>query len=221
MERYARKIAPLIRIRCAERNMKKRQLALLSIAACTAVLCGCGARETVVTPKFDAILYSDASLDDAMAFSEVPLEKRAQIKKSVKGVAADPTHLTVARGLLYAREQRDGKAFRALLHSESLDLLNQPSEEQMVYAMFQQVRTGEFLYAKENPKFFVTQGIPRERDLQSLFAESKAKPTATMTFYQYYHPKNMLIGTKFFLAEEGGTLKVFFPTRRMTAQQGT
>lgn len=199
--------------------MMKQVIALLTTIACAAVLCGCGARETVTTPKFEAILYSKASLDDAIAFTEAPLERRAQFKKAVRGTPADAVHLATARNLLHAREQHDGEEFRKLLHSESLDLLSKPDEKQMVHAMFRQVQSGDFLYAKENPKFFVTQGIPQERDTQSLFAESKAKPSTTITFYQYYQPKNMLIGTKFFLAKEEGALKVIFPVRRQTAQQ--
>ena len=40
----------------------KRVVAFLTILACSAVLCGCGAKETVVTPEFDVMLYSGASL---------------------------------------------------------------------------------------------------------------------------------------------------------------
>ena len=193
----------------------KRVVAFLTILACTAVLCGCGAKETVVTPEFDVMLYSDASLDDAIAFTEAPVEKR----ELVRGALADAAHLAIAQGLLQARDEKSVEAFRRLLHPESLGLLDKPGEEQMVHAMAQQVLSGEFLYAKENPKFFVTQETPRKRDLEGLFPESKAKPTTSVTFYQYHRPKDMLIGTKFFLVEVDRSLKVLFPVREKHAQQ--
>ena len=193
----------------------KRVISVLTILACTAVLCGCGAKEIVVTPEFDVTLYSGASLDDAIAFTETPVEK----KELVRGAPADAAHLAIAQGLLQARDEKSVEVFRRLLHPESLGLLDKPGEEQTVHAMAQQVLSGEFLHAKENPKFFVTQEPPHKRDLERLFPESKAKPSTSVTFYQYHRPKDMLIGDKFFLVEEDSSLKVIFPVRTKHAQQ--
>ncbi len=191
---------------------------IISLVCCV-VVCGCRPRGAAVTSEFGDILYSRSTLDDAITFTGAPAERREKFNKVVRGTLADADHLAFARSLLQARDQQDVDAFRRLLHQESLALLDKPGEKQMVHAMVQQVKSGEFLYAKENPKFFITQGIPQERDFLSLFAESAAKPSTTITFYQYYQPKNMLVGTKFFLVEEGGALKVIFPVRRQTAQQ--
>ena len=168
-----------------------------------------------------ADLYSGASLDDAIAFIEVPLEETARVKRSVRGPLADAAHLAIARGLLQARDQQDGQAFRKLLHSESLELLDKPGDEYMVHAMFQEVQSCEFLYGEDKPKLLVTQETPQAETLQGLFDESRTKPSASVIVYQYYHPKDMLIGEMYFLAEEEGTLKVIFPTRELRTATAT
>ena len=187
---------------------------------CCVVLCGCAERKSGAAPELTGILYSrNADLDDAMSFTGAPVERREQFKETVRGTLADEAHMTFARGLLRARDREDTEAFLALVHPESLGLLSKPDEKQMVHYVVEQINRGDFLYSKQSPEFFVTQQVPESHDVDRLFSGSRAKPSTAITFYHYHQPKNMLVGTRFFLVKEGDVLEVIFPARKKPAQQ--
>ena len=178
-------------------------------------------QEEAVKGDAGAVLYSDTGgLDAAVAFAGVPAERREKVKKVVRGSLADVEHLHFASLLLAARDKRDKEAFRGLIHAESLRLLEKTGERQMVHAMVEEFDRGEFLYADVNPRFFVTQEVPRERELEEFFSEVTAKPTTSVIFCHYHEPKNMMIGTKLFLVREADSFKIIFPVRKRIAQEG-
>jgi hypothetical protein len=83
--------------------MKHASLVAVGIVCCAAA-CECRGKENAVVPETAGSLYSGSSIDEAIAFTTAPDEKRDQFKNVVKGTLADPTHLAVARSLLEARD---------------------------------------------------------------------------------------------------------------------
>ncbi len=174
-------------------------------------------------PVIDEQLFQGGSpVRDALAFIDVPKDKAEKLLASVErrgGTLAEGPALSLANRVFSLRRSRDASLFKSLLSRGTKDVLATPDDGlSMAHAMARQVEEGDFLYGDFDAKFFVTYGELGENEREELetaktltFPET---PSASMVFYHYHEPRSILVGTTFYLVDQGGTLKLVFAKRR-------
>lgn len=165
------------------------------------------------------ILYTQA-VDEALALSfvGVPVDKIEPRKEAIKGELADPELVDFSIKVLNARNEKSRELARTIIHSESLNLIESHPANLQILPFFQLLESGELLYLQSHPKFFITEQKVSNNDLAQFFHHHSAKPTRSIVFYHYYKEKSMLIGTRFFLADEGGQPKIQLPARKLKSK---
>ena len=187
--------------------MKSMILLLLSL---TCLMASEGIKDILYTQTADEAL--------ALSFVGVPTDGIEKRKEAIKGELADSELINFSMKVLSARNEQNRESANAIIHTDSLDLIESHPANLQILPIIQLLESGGFLYLQSNPKFFVTEQKVSEKELERFFHYHKVKPTRSMVFYHYHEEKSMLIGTRFFVADENHQPKIQLPARTLKAQ---
>lgn len=157
------------------------------------------------------------SLADALAFIEVPEDRRAASLASVskRGELANPRQLVFANRLFSLRQSKDVELFRSLLSDGTRKQLDEPdNNRQMVRYRLREVENGTFLYGRDDFKFFAAFRAltPDDLDLLGRSVSFAQTPTHAIDFYHFHMPRHMLIGERHYLVEDGDSYRIVTET---------
>jgi len=187
-----------------------KRLATLIITFCSLVTCALasdGIEDILYTEGIDKVL--------ALSFVGVPADEIETKRKAIKGDLADPELASFSIKLLKARNEKSWELAQAIIHTESLDLLDSQPGDLQILPFVHLLESGELLYLQSNPKFFITEQNVGDEDLVRFFQNHSITPTRSLVFYHYDKEKSMLVGTKFFLADEDGQPKIQLQARTL------
>ena len=132
---------------------------------------------------------------------------------------AAPDIINLASRILISRNKRSQSAIRSILHPESIEFIEEGSENFQVLPLFEKLKAGGFLYLQEDPKFFVTEREVSQQELDRFFHRYQAKPDRSIYFYHYNQKKGMLIGTQLFLVSEKQQYRIQLQIRQPRANK--
>ncbi len=190
---------------------------LLLVHGCERKDAGCPPAQATAGRPCPLLYQRSDSVGDALAFIEVPEDRRIALLASVskRGELADPQQLVFANKLLRVRESRDVELFKSLLSNETRKQLDGPDDHrQMVHYHLREVENGTFLDGPGDFKFFATVRTLTHDDLDMLTrnASFALTPTHVITFCHFHKPKKMLIGTCFYLIQDADSFRVVTET---------
>ena len=158
------------------------------------------------------------SIKNALTFIDVPEDKIEEHLDSVNGALRNLTkELAGGRQLVFANNlfnlsgSKDTDMLITLLSNGSTQHLEDyDNKKSMLYRYMRQIKDGTFLYGEYDGKFFATFCKLSNEFLDSLredivFSET---PSHALIYWHYHEPKTMLIGTTFYLIEDGRKYKL-------------
>jgi hypothetical protein len=169
-----------------------------------------------------ALYQGSGSIEDAMAFIEVPEDRMKVSITSVRrqaGAVADQRQLAFANRLFSIRTSRDPNVFVSLLSDATRKELGDDNGTHMLHDLLREIKAGKFIYADYNAKFFATMRPFTNTDWDVLRDHiSFAEPPSRILHYWFFHvPNHMLIGDTFYLVENGGSYRLVTETLRRDA----
>jgi hypothetical protein len=163
------------------------------------------------------MLYQKSdSIAEALKFIDVPEDRFVFCLSSVRsrGHLADWEQLEFANRLFAVRKSRDTDEFISLLSNATRDQLYDDNNKRMLHYYIEEIKNGSFICGGNDFKLFAIFAEFTDKDEEKLkkhvaFGE---KPTHIVTYYHFDKPKNMLMGTNFYLLKEKDSYKLVTET---------
>ena len=163
------------------------------------------------------MLYQESdSLTDALKFIDAREDKLESYISFTgkKGKLANQDQLKFANKLFSLRRSKDAEFFISLLSERTRDQLNDNDKNGILHNHINQIKNETFLYGEYDFKFFVTisELAEEERDELQKKAGFAETPTHNIIYWHFHKPKNMMIGTTFYLIENQGLYSIVTET---------
>lgn len=204
---------------------KIRDIAVIFCLMGVLILAGCRDKDeqSASAPVEDVnvagpLLYQQSdSVAEALKFIEVSEDRFVTSLSFVRnrgGKLADQSQLEFADKLFGVRESKDMDTFVSLLSNATRAQLYDDNDKRMLHYYIEEIKNGSFIYGGNDFRFFAMFAEFTDKDEEKLkkhvvFGE---KPTHIITFYHFDKPKNMLMGTNFYLLKDKDSYKLVSET---------
>ena len=172
-----------------------------------------GTGDEIVCP----MLYQESeSFVDAMQFIEVP-EDRLEISLSSvrnRGELASQSQLLFANKLFSIRKSGNVDIFVSMLSERTKKQLNTDNNKRMLHHYIREIKDKTLLYGEHDFKFFASfrEFTQEDGEMLKKHVSFSDAPSHIIYYFHFHKPKNMLIGSTFYLMEDSGSYKIVTQT---------
>jgi len=155
------------------------------------------------------------SLNDALVFIEAREDKLESYISSVgeKRELVNQDQLNFANKLFSLRTSKDTEFFISLLSEKANEQLKDDNKNGILIHHIEEIKNGTFLYGEYDFKFFATLGkLSKEEHDKLQNVDFTETPTHNIVYWHFHKPKNMLIGSTYYLIEDEDSYKIVTET---------
>jgi len=163
------------------------------------------------------MLYQeDESFVNALQFIEVPEERLETSLSSVRnrGELASQSQLLFANKLFSIRRSGNVDIFVSMLSEGTKKQLNNDDNKRMLHHYIREIKDKTFLYGEHDFKFFASfrEFTQEDGEMLKKHVSFSDAPSHIIHYFHFHKPKNMLIGSTFYLMEDSGSYKIVTQT---------